>query len=610
MQKNFSILALAILVFTLFTLSGCGSNSGNETAKTWGTGGGSLSNGGTVKGVVVSSDLLMPLDNIAVSAGNITTYTDKTGNYVISGVPSGTVNVIAKSKDYDTTEESVQVADGQVVTKNISMDSNYEDWLDYNTSYRWQVEAVHPDGSITQGPVWSFNTEDRGQRALPQTVITDKVDKESALTVAQTFLNSRNAGDFSISSVETITDREGAVIAYAFTLTPAGYIIVPSSKADVVPPILAYSFNSNFSSTTGAPNLLANIVRLDVMMRLGSLSRGSAISAKESFRNRDLWNRYLTGKTYLTGNDRAVYGPLLKAAWHQFAPYNNRCPEDPVANDDGSRSKCLVGCVALAFSEVFNYHKIPEWYTFTNVDNYVSKTREISVNAVDANCKDLKYNNGNPDDDTKAKICFANGVLVKMNYSKDGSYAGIFTFGKNINYCGYQPSKDKRYDIGDPVSFDTETLINEIKASRPCVMLIRKVKEDEWAGGHAVVIDGYNENDKTFHVSFGWRDTSWNTWYSLPKDAPSGYNFVRGYVYNIIPSTGKETPPTLAATPENPFPDDNDSKVAIDEELEWDDCSNTSYYNCYVWKAGEQKPTVPTFAKLRCAAADANFLTQ
>ncbi|MDQ7823353.1 MAG: C10 family peptidase [Candidatus Eremiobacteraeota bacterium] len=611
MKRNSALLALIFLLCALSSVAGCGSDSGSGAARIWGTGGATLSGGGTIKGVVVNSDSLVPLDGIAISAGNQATVTDKDGNYVISGIPAGTVTVTARSQDYDTTVESVQVADGQEVTRNLSMDCNYEDWLDYGTAYRWQVEAVHPDGTTEQGPVWGFTTENRGTRVLPRAVFIGRIDEKSARTVAQAFLDSSKAAGFSISSSEAISDKEGAALAYAFMLAPAGYVVVPADRADAAPPVLAYSFDSPYSSAPGTPNLLASIVRLDVKMRLGAHPKGLNISASEGLKNRALWNQYLAGKAYDTGKERAVYGPLLKAAWHQFTPYNDRCPMDPKAEDDGSSSRCLVGCVATAFSEVFNYHRVPEWYTFTGVDNYVTKTRGISINAADATCKDLKYNNGEPDSDTKAKISFANGVLVKMNYSKDGSYAGIFTFGKNITYCGYQASKDKRYEINDPASFDRDTLIAEIKASRPCVMLIRKVKEDEWAGGHCVVIDGYNESDKTFHVSFGWRDTSWNTWYSLPTDAPSGYNFVRGYVYNIIPSGKDAAPPgPRAVAPESPFPDDNDANVAVDEELEWEDCDNTSYYNCYVWKAGEQKPSVPTFANLRGAAADANFLTQ
>jgi hypothetical protein len=109
---------------------------------------------------------------------------------------------------------------------------------------------------------------------------------------------------------------------------------------------------------------------------------------------------------------RATYGPLLTASWNQFEPYYDRCPMDPKPEEDGSYSRCLVGCVALAFSEIFNYYRIPEWFTFTSADNYVTETRGIKITATDANCSGLNYNRGNPDAATRAKICFASGVLL------------------------------------------------------------------------------------------------------------------------------------------------------------------------------------------------------
>jgi hypothetical protein len=632
--RNYVFLIIMCLVPFIFW--GCNSGGGSTSVPT-GSGGGE--GAGALQGKVVDSDSIEGLDHAAVSIGNLSTITDSEGNYSFSDITPGTQTVRVAKKYYDSATASIDVVAGAVTTRDIQMDSSADDWLEQGTAYRWQVEAVHDDGSVVPGPVWSFTTESEGQDRLRPAVVAKGIDSESARTVAVTFLKEQRHGDRSIAKVESINDAVGSALAYLFMLDPTGYIIVPASRADRLPPVLAYSFDSACAYSRDTPPMLISMVRTDIQMRLAAYNDGKTLPVNKRQRDESLWDRYLAGNAR-TELEKKVYGPFLYyPAWHQRSPYNDLCPEIDVLDENGNptydesgnriRKRCLVGCPATALGMIFNAWWCPTSATLTG--SYITRTRKIEINKSDANFSSLEYNRGNPGDTEKAKLCRFLGYLANMNYNTGLSTANTLTLGKAISgKFGYGTTSDIEFDTGrpfDPSYMKANLTDYSSTQARPVVLTIAHY--DSAGGrhnGHAIVCDGYNDAYDTYHLNFGWgkgQNEGSNGWYALPRDLPTStdwdqkYNYIDGYIYNIYATSGRgkissqqpsQKSRELAAAPENPFPRDGYSGAQTDDVLDWDDCADAVSYHCYVWKASEQKPSVPTFKNLPYAVADPNFL--
>ena len=604
-----SMIVTIMLFLVLCFNAGCSSGGQNSAVPaSWSDSGGNTQGATIVKGVVVDDDSLEPLGNATVSSGTLMTTTDAQGNYTLTGVPAGSQTLRCTCNDYGNESLPVQVTDGQTTTQDIGMSTTIDDWLELGQAYNWQVEAVQADGTVVAGPVWSFTADPTRSQSVKTAEVPQAVDRDSAQKVAETFLASSGQGGSSIASVEPILSASEVTLAYAFILSPAGYIIVPASSADVLPPVLAYSFTSSFSTHSASSLAMVKMIRSDIVLRLAALQQKAPVPMSFQQKNRSLWESHLSGKVIASESTaRTVYGPhLYDTKWGQGDPYNKLCPWDDV-ND----AQCLVGCPATAFSQILNYWQAPTSITFTADDDYTTRTRKINIKASSASFSGLSYNSGYPTDDTKAKISYALGVLGKMNYTSKNSTAYTLTMGKSMTRLGYKQPRIKRYSAGD--TLDTEPMITDLKASPygcPVVMSISSLDDNgEYDGGHAIVCDGYNDSTEKFHLNMGWYGKK-DGWYSLPSGMPSDYNAVKGYVYGLLPASkdSSTTRTARSAAPENPYPKNGETKVELDDELLWDDCDNAVSYNCYLWKAGSSKPSVPTFSKLPYAAANAGDL--
>jgi hypothetical protein len=553
--------------------------------------------GAALKGTVVVDNSLKPLNHATVSIGSMNTTTDSRGTYSFTGMAPGTQTIIVTCQDYSSYAEQVQLEEGQTTTQDIAMAITADDWLQENTLYDWQVEAVQADGTVIQGPVWNFTTEpSRGARSL---VMTEEIGQDQAETVADTFLAAEGQG-FSISSVEIINSAEGIPLAYAFILSPAGYIIVPASRAPVLPPVQAYSFTSSFSTHQAASLPLVNMLRGDIMMRLAALCEKAAIQESFLARNKVMWDTCLTGKIFSAGRARVVSGPLLATTWGQGAPYDGMCPKDPT-----TEKQCPTGCPATSFAQLLNYWKSPSSITFTAKDKYTTETRKIIIDPTEYDFTKLDYANQN--DDLKKKLSFAAGILGRMDYTGDWSSAHNEVIAKALyGNCGYE--KPAIIDVTG--TLDTSPIVKEIKVKRPVILGIKVNVPGKKSDEHSIVCDGYNDATSTFHLNFGWDGVS-DGWYTLPAGMPDNYNVVEDFVYNLMPKKKGSSShgAARAKVPENPWPPHGATGLALDEVLLWDDCDNAVSYNCYLWKAGSGKPSAPTFTGLPYSLADRNFLS-
>ena len=216
---------------------------------------------------------------------------------------------------------------------------------------------------------------------------------------------------------------------------------------------------------------------------------------------------------------------LVKTTWDQGKPYNKFCP-----GGNGGASKLYpTGCVATALAQIMNYHKYPEkgigdhQYSFKPADG---DGRILSANFGETyydwgNMLD-DYSNGYTDAqaDAVATLMLHCGVAVEMGYtpSGSGSYGQEACLGIK-KFFGY--NKNARLYTRDYYTAESwmQMVYEELSNNHP----IYYAGASESGGGHAFVIDGYNQ-DGMVHVNWGWGGKS-NGMYDIALLNPSGYKF-------------------------------------------------------------------------------------
>lgn len=241
--------------------------------------------------------------------------------------------------------------------------------------------------------------------------------------------------------------------------------------------------------------------------------------------------------------------PLLTDEWDQFEPYNSMCPADST----GERS--AVGCVATAMSQVMHYWQWPERgrgsYTYEDsIGCHKILTANFSEHTYDwANMLD-KYEEGKyskEQADAVALLSLDCGISVNMRYGYESSGANsIYQPLALAEYFGYDRGVQQYYR--DFYSLDEITLIlkQELAAGRPVLISAHNLN-----GGHAFVIDGYDERD-WFHTRWGnpgGEDDSYTylpnmvpnqpQWYD-PHSPENGFNLLQMFTIGIMPENHKD----------------------------------------------------------------------
>ena len=241
--------------------------------------------------------------------------------------------------------------------------------------------------------------------------------------------------------------------------------------------------------------------------------------------------------------------PLLKDVWGQFAPNYNMCPLDSTGE------RCVVGCVATAMTQVMRYWEWPVTgrgqYTYTDSTGCrQTLTANFSEHTYDwANMLD-RYEEGKYTEQQANAIALLSadcGISVDMRYGAEASGAESVKQAKAMTqYFGYD--KGIQFLFRDFYSLEEITLMlkQELAAGRP--VLISGYNHN---GGHAFVIDGYDERD-WFHTCWGNEGGEDNTYTYLPymvpdqpqwysKDSPeNGFNYLQMFTIGVMPENNPE----------------------------------------------------------------------
>ena len=368
-----------------------------------------------------------------------------------------------------------------------------------------------------------------------------QVNYEEASKVAAMKLQVSNHKELNIANVNEMIGEQGEILAYVFDLNPVGFIVI-STDTDIAP-IVAYSFRTDFSMEKSNFNQGYIFIEKGMTLQQEAIE---LIASDVKQANNEMWDKYLSGnEQYFLTRDVTwppdEYGSStegwIELEWNQSpSPYNTFCPMDP-----GAGTRTIVGCVATAMAQIMYFHRYVGNPNFNDSDDYWSTYTSPSIHLdndhnvydfpsypeLNVHLNDLAdafETSAEITDDMISAINFGAGVSVEMGYSSNGS--GAYT-----GDVPYALLNKFNYDSAQLVSNINTTfytnLQNNMMNAKPAFFGITGTNV-----GHAIICDGWNETDNTYHLNMGWGGNS-DGWYTLPSGMPAGYTQISNAVINI-----------------------------------------------------------------------------
>ena len=341
--------------------------------------------------------------------------------------------------------------------------------------------------------------------------------------IAERFpLLGQNPDNYKISNSYTETFN-GEEVFHVYNLEPTGFVIVSAERS--VEPLLAFSYESTCSQTGRHPSVEAVLKSYSEQIAY-AIKNGQIASSHTNAE----WEHY--SATDFSARNMRTVAPLLITKWDQGKYFNSACPEDAHGKD----GHVVVGCVATAIAQIFNYFRYPTQGTGSYGYDHPDYGH-LEVNFAEQHY-DYDYMPVKPTDynENLARLLYNIGVSVDMNYGPNGSgmtnHKGAYTM---RNYFGY--SDDARYIFKDslptviPDNIENDTVIPDSIWNGILVNhLDRKIPlyyagwgDYVYESGHAFVFDGYNDSTH-YHINWGWGG-SYDGFFTISSLSPGGSNF-------------------------------------------------------------------------------------
>ena len=259
-----------------------------------------------------------------------------------------------------------------------------------------------------------------------------------------------------------------------------------------------------------------------------------------------IWQDYISGQITLHKSSTKTIGPLLSTTWNQGKYYNAMCPVDA----SGPDGHVWTGCVATAMAQVLRYWSYPIYGNSEHSYTHSTYGEQYADFAHTRYYWDSMPNTLTNYNDYVAQLMYHCGVAVNMNYSPSGSGAFMSTARiAMINYFDYSRSATLTYKSYYGERAWDSLIMDQISKQMPVLY------SGYGSGGHAFVVDGYEPNDTTFHINWGWGGT-YNGWYRLDDLTPGSYDFNSGQqaIVNLFPETG-DTIYTVMTSPTSTITD-------------------------------------------------------
>ena len=358
------------------------------------------------------------------------------------------------------------------------------------------------------------------------------VGQETARRLGQSFAASnfefsRQSSDLNL--VYTAFSDRGEACYYVFNIGDTGFVIIAGD--DHYRPVIGYSEEGIFEPDDMAPALVDYLegVRQGVMEAAAAPAAQPAVAADWAMLEK-------TGRMVSRHGGRE-YEYLVETKWNQNYPYTYFCPEGA----GGPGGHCYAGCVATAAAQLMRYWSYPIQgqgsHTYYPEDHpeYGPLTANFGETTYDWANMPNSISSSSPIEQIEAValLIYHAGVSVDMNYrpSSSGAVTGLL--------CQTMPA----------YFFYTDQMANlyrEEYTHEEYMQLIIKAIDMNWpmvhrGGGHAYVLDGYNDNDMV-HFNWGWSGSS-DGWFNIDEH---GYAEGESVIYNYVPAE------IYAATPNMP----------------------------------------------------------
>lgn len=326
-----------------------------------------------------------------------------------------------------------------------------------------------------------------------------------------------------VNAAEVAQTRAGSAPAfYIFNRAEGGFVIV--SGLDAAMPVLGYSFENQFGDIDAMPENLSSW--LDFYRGQINDRRASGVKATETELAR--W-KDATVMTRADGTPKQV--DLQTPNFNQGKPYNTYCPLDTLGK------KTIVGCVAIAISEIVAYYKYPEAGTGT-LPAYTTRGIKVAERPLGHKYQWDKilptYKSGNYTDeqaDAVATLCYDIAVMIKASFGSSATSGYTNRASYLADYMGYSKGMVKEGRSYSTAEEWKALLKSSIDAQKPVLF-----SGSNASSGHAFVIDGYDSNDR-FLVNFGWNGSS-NGYYQI--DAFGSFTKGQTAFLGVNPDDGKD----------------------------------------------------------------------
>ena len=356
------------------------------------------------------------------------------------------------------------------------------------------------------------------------------VDVDRAQALGVTFMKANT--EMKSASAElayTAYADNGQKAFYVFAVQPKGFVIV--SADDRARPILGYSTESNFT-----PQLPDGLMTFFDNYKAGFSQMYANNDERTDEAVADWTSLEKTGRLSASKTDRSV-APLLSSIWNQTDLYNNMAPEDPTSVFSGH---CKSGCVANTMSQIMRYWEWPRhgqgghgYYASSYYGNYGWQEADFENATYRFELMPDFLDFASPQDevDATALLEYHAGVSVDMGYGPSASGAYSEDVGPAmLEYFRYSPELEHRYKPnGSGLQWK-----NDLRANLDACMPLYYASSGD-AGGHAYVLDGYDDNDM-FHLNWGWAGFD-NGWYAIDGFYLTFYSFPWNHnaIFNLHP---------------------------------------------------------------------------
>lgn len=320
----------------------------------------------------------------------------------------------------------------------------------------------------------------------------------------------QEAGDITLTQTY---DNQGSPVLYIYNIPSNGFLMV--SAEDEVYPILGWSTANDFS-TEHLPPALEEWIK-------SYLDQINFIRAEGLLGDSDIrkaWKHYLDRSAVASQIPEKLLdvAPLITAKWNQGTYYNALCPVD----QDGPSGRALVGCVAVAMSQVMYYYRYPQTGTGT------SSFYHGSYGLLSANHGNTTFNWNAMGDKALAKsyediaeFVMHVGVSVSMNYGANASGAYSQDAADALkDHFGYDNSLNLVYKGSYTDNAWANLLRSNLDDGHPMYY------HGYGSGGHAFNVDGYQGNNH-FHFNWGWGGL-YDGYFYLSNLNPGGNSFTSG----------------------------------------------------------------------------------